>query len=145
MTTRRISAQDVAVELNPGGKVARFLNIEFTIEDTSKATAVGSGPDGWVRGKVSCKGKVKVDNPTLIIIQGSNKSWREIPPTDILFFANDENDSSMEVELFGCKFFAPSPVAADRSSEDEIVWELNFEVTSPDFVNINKQPYLEKE
>ena len=142
---RRISAQDVSVELNPSGKITRFNNIEFTIEDSSKASQVGDRPDGWLRGTVSCEGKIKVDNTVLKSIQGSAPSWREIPETDILFFAQDEENEKLEIELFGCKFFAPSSLAADRSSEEEILWEMNFKVCSPDFVNINGQPYLEKQ
>lgn len=51
-------------------------------------------------------------------------------------------DEEQKVEIFGVKIKLNKILDADKSSVDQTMYELPFEVTSSDFVRIDGVPYI---
>ncbi|ALS32767.1 hypothetical protein PTRA_a1574 [Pseudoalteromonas translucida KMM 520] len=60
---------------------------------------------------------------------------------DIMFYAKTSQDE-MKVEAFGCRIKLSDILDIDKKGGSASLFKIPFDVTSPDFVNINGVPYL---
>ena len=126
----------------------RFNGMSFTLDITDNtAVAKRNGrPDGWLQGDVEASGTLTVDRDGMRALKelaSSAGSWQGIEPFDISSYAS-AGDDEFKVEAFGCKLRVNKLLDIDKSSTDEALFELPYDVTSPDFVNIDDVPYLNK-
>ena len=131
-------------DINLGGELIQVKSVTLTITDNSAVAATNGIPDGYVDGSVTAEGAITVTSKyfnKLIDIARSAGSFRGMPVTDFLFYANT-GDEAQKIEAFGCKLKISDLLNADKSSDDETTHTIDYMVTSPDFVSINGVPYL---
>lgn len=142
MTKARIGGN--AFDISLGTQNIHVKTISVDITDNTAATQTRGVPDGYVAGDVSAEGEMELDTKNFKKIGAAAKSagsYREIPTTDILFYANT-GDEELSVELFGCKLVVTSPLAFDPKGGETATHKVKFFVTSPDFVRIDGTPIL---
>lgn len=131
-------------DVNIGGELIQVKSITLTITDNSAVATTNGVPDGYVAGSASAEGSITLTAKyfnKLVAIAKNYGSFRAIPPSDYLFYA-DTGDEEQKIEAFGCKMKISDLLNADKSSDDETTHTIDYMVTSPDFVSINGVPYL---
>lgn len=141
-TTQRFNGLSFTFDLGDFKVKAKKFTLDIT--DNSTAAKRNGRPDGFVQGDVSASGTITVDRIGLRAFVEAGKSAgaiQEIPPFDINSYA-EAGDDNLKVEAFGCKVKMSKLLDVDKNSADETEFELPFEVTSSDFVNIDGVPYV---
>ncbi|WP_174634679.1 phage protein [Yersinia thracica] len=142
MTTQRIGGN--AFDISLGTQNIHVKTISVDITDNTAATQTRGVPDGFVSGDVAAEGEMELDTKNFKKIGAAAKaagSYRQIPVTDILFYANT-GDEELSVELFGCKMVVTSPLGFDPKGGETATHKVKYFVTSPDFVRIDGTPIL---
>lgn len=117
----------------------------LSIEDASGVAKTQGIPNGKVDGEVGANGDLVLGIAEFNVIGEEAKrrgSWRDLPPFDLLFYANDNRGEEFKVEAFGCVFRIESLLNVDTKGGEKSTVTLKYDVTSPDFVRINGVPYL---
>lgn len=118
--------------------------VSLSITDNSAVAQTRGIPDGWVSGDVTAEGEIELDSKNfqkLTVIAGIAGSYREIPETDFVFFAQ-RGGVRDKVETFGNKLILTDILNIDPKGGAKSTKKVKFFVTSPDFVRINGVPYL---
>ncbi|NHB87186.1 phage protein [Photorhabdus tasmaniensis] len=140
--SQRISGQSFDITL--GAETIHVKTISLDITDNTATTQTRGIPDGWVAGDVSAEGEIELDPRNFKKITASARSagsYRAIPTTDILFYANTGSEE-LKVEVFGVKLVVTTPVSFDVKGGDTASQKVKYLVTSPDFVRIDGVPVL---
>ncbi|HHQ6595633.1 TPA: phage protein [Serratia fonticola] len=141
----RIGGQSFDITL--GTEIVHVKTISLDMTDNTVATQTRGIPDGHVSGDVSGEGEMELDSREFRKITAMGRaagSYRGIPLTDILFYANT-GDEELKVEAFGCKLIVTSPVGFDPKGGDTASHKVKYIVTSPDFIRIDGVPILSME
>ena len=140
---QRLSGKSFDVTL--GDLKLHIEKASLDIEDGSEVAKTGGVPNGWVDGEVSASGEIELDGENVKILSEAARnagSFRGLPEFDLLFYGSTGDGAEMKVEAFGCKVKMSKLLDVDKNSADETEFELPYEVTSPDFVNIDGVPYV---
>jgi hypothetical protein len=141
----RLSGMNFNVNL--GDIMVHVDTASLNITDNSAVSQTGGVPDGYVDGDVSASGELSVNASNFNLISEAAKaagSWRAMKTFDILFYAKTAKDE-MKVEAFGCRIKLSDILDIDKKGGSASMFKLPFDVTAPDFVNINGVPYLRPE
>lgn len=131
-------------DVNFGGELIQVKSVTLTITDNSAVASTNGIPDGYINGSVSAEGAITLTSKyfnKLIDVARSSGSFRAMPITDFMFYANT-GDEEQKIEAYGCKLKISDLLNADKSSDDEITHTIDYIVSSPDFISINGVPYL---
>ncbi|AHM71644.1 phage protein [Yersinia enterocolitica] len=142
MTTARIGGNSIDITL--GTQIIHVKTVSVDITDNTAATQSRGIPDGYVSGDVSAEGEMEVDTKNFKKLSAAAKSagsYRKMPTTDILFYANT-GDEELTVEVFGCKLIITSPLGFDPKGGETATHKFKYIVTSPDFIHIDGTPIL---
>ncbi|RQM39125.1 DUF2597 family protein [Erwinia psidii] len=142
MMTARIGGMDFDITL--GTELIHVKAISLDITDNTAAAQTRGVPDGHVSGDVAAEGELEVDTRNfqkIGAIARSAGSWRAMPTTDILFYANT-GDEELTVQAFGCKLILTSPLSFDPKGGETGSHKIKYIVTDPDFVHIDGVPVL---
>lgn len=138
---QRINGLSFDIDLGKFGiHVEKFT---LDIEDSSATAKRNGRPDGTLLGEVSASGEIVVKRDglkTFTKIAEEKGSFQDLPTFDINSFAKVGNDE-LKIEAFGCKIKLSKLLDIDKSSSDETVFTLPYEVTGKDFVKIDGVPY----
>lgn len=118
---------------------------KFSLEISDDgAVAMKNGrPDGHLLGNVSASGEITVDASEFSKLSAAARaagSWQGLDVFDINSFAK-VGDTERRVEAFGCKLKLSSILDQDESAVDKTEHVIQFDVTSPDFVQVDGVPY----
>ncbi|MBH0073783.1 DUF2597 family protein [Pseudoalteromonas sp. NZS127] len=141
----RLSGMNFNVNL--GDIMLQVDTASLAITDNSAVSQTGGVPDGFVDGDVSASGELSLNASNFNLISEAAKSagsWRGMQTFDILFYAKTSKDE-MKVEAFGCRIKLSDILDIDKKGGSASLFKIPFDVTSPDFVNINGVPYLRSE
>ncbi len=130
--------------VNVGDIMVHVDTFTLNITDNSAVSQTSGVPDGYVDGDVSASGEMSVNASNFNLISQAAKSagsWRALEPFDILAYAKTAKDE-MKVEAFGCRIKLSDILDIDKKGGSASMFKLPFDVTDPDFVNINGVPYL---
>ena len=146
MTVKRFNGMSFTLDLG----VAALKVQKFTLDITDNSTTAkrNGRPNGRLRGDVEASGTITVDRDGLrafVELAKSAGSWQEMDTFDIVAFASAGDYDELKIEVFGCLVKVNKLLDIDKSSSDETVFELPFDVTSPDFVKIDGVPYVPNE
>ena len=133
--------------VNLGDIMLQVDTASLAITDNSAVSQTGGVPDGFVDGDVSASGELSLNASNFNLISEAAKSagsWRGMQTFDILFYAKTSKDE-MKVEAFGCRIKLSDILDIDKKGGSASLFKIPFDVTSPDFVNINGVPYLRSE
>ncbi|MEA4863376.1 MAG: phage protein [Victivallaceae bacterium] len=135
----------MSFDLDLGVTALKVQKCTLDITDNTTVAKRNGRPDGYLPGDVSAAGTITVDRDGLAALTEQAKSagyWQGIEPFDICTYAK-VGDDELKIEAFGCKVKISKLLDIDKSKTDETLFEIPYDVTSPDFVNINGVPYLE--
>ncbi|MBP1037847.1 DUF2597 family protein [Serratia fonticola] len=138
----RIGGMDFDITL--GTEIIHVKTITLDVTDNTATAQTRGVPDGHVAGDVAAEGEMELDTKNFKKIGAAARaagSYRGIPLTDILFYANT-GDEELKVEAFGCKLIVTSPVSFDPKGGETASHKVKYLVTSPDFVHIDGVPML---
>ncbi|UUO22838.1 DUF2597 family protein [Colwellia sp. M166] len=141
----RLSGMNFNVNL--GDIMVHVDTATLNITDNSAVSQTSGVPDGYVDGDVSASGEIAVNASNFKLISNAAKkagSWRGMKTFDILFYAKTAKDE-MKVEAFGCRIKLSDILDIDKKGGSASMFKIPFDVTDPDFVNINGVPYLRPE
>lgn len=141
----RLSGMNFNVNL--GDIMVHVDTASLNITDNSAVSQTSGVPDGYVDGDVSASGELSVNASNFTLISDSAKaagSWRGMKTFDILFYAKTAKDE-LKVEAFGCRIKLSDILDIDKKGGSASMFKIPFDVTDPDFVNINGVPYLRPE
>lgn len=141
----RLSGMNFNVNL--GDIMVHVDTASLNITDNSAVSQTSGVPDGYVDGDVSASGELSVNASNFNLISEAAKaagSWRGMQTFDIMFYAKTAKDE-MKVEAFGCRIKLSDILDIDKKGGSASMFKLPFDVTDPDFVNINGVPYLRPE
>jgi hypothetical protein len=141
----RLSGMNFNVNL--GDIMVHVDTATLNITDNSAVSQTSGVPDGYVDGDVSASGEISVNASNFKLISNAAKkagSWRGMKTFDILFYAKTAKDE-MKVEAFGCRIKLSDILDIDKKGGSASMFKIPFDVTDPDFVNINGVPYLRPE
>jgi len=142
--SQRLSGQ--SFDVNMSGELVHFEKVSLDITDNTSAASTQGVPDGHVNGDVAAEGEVEISSKTLqqfSALARSAGSWRGIEPVDFLFYAKAGTEE-VKVEAFGCKLILSNLLDLDPKGGSITTHKIKYFVTSPQFVNINGVPYLER-
>ncbi|WP_188008870.1 phage protein [Grimontia hollisae] len=117
------------------------------ITDNTTVTKTNGVPDGYVEGDVEASGELELNTSNfnlLMKVAQRAGSFRGIQPFDAMGFGKTDRDE-LKVEMFGIKLKIASLVDADSNGGSALMHKIPFDVTDPDFVNINGVPYLARD
>ena len=130
--------------INLGDIMVHVDTATLSITDNSSVSQTSGVPDGFVDGDVSASGELSVNASNFNLISNAAKtagSWRAMQTFDILFYAKTSQDE-MKVEAFGCRIKLSDILDIDKKGGSASLFKIPYDVTSPDFININGVPYL---
>ena len=130
--------------INVGDIMVHVDTFTLNITDNSGVSQTSGVPDGAVDGDVSASGEISVNASNFNLISQAAKSagsWRGLKTFDILAYGKTSKDE-IKVEAFGCRFKLSDILDIDKKGGSASMFKLPFDVTDPDFVNINGVPYL---
>ncbi|WP_281223099.1 phage protein [Photobacterium sanguinicancri] len=138
----RISGKNMHFSM--GDYKIKAQKVTLSITDNSAVNKTSGVPDGYVDGDVEASGEMELTTQQFNQLSKAAKqagSWRGMPDFDALFYGKIDKDE-LKIEAFGCRIKISDLLDADSNGGSALVHKLPFEVTSPDFVNINGVPYL---
>lgn len=133
----------LSFDIDTGSFSLKVKKFSLDITDNSKAAKRSGRPDGYLVGDVEASGEIVVGADGLKTLSEAAKSagsWQDLAPFDINSYAK-VGDDEVKVEAFGCRIKASKLLDIDTSNSDESEFTLPFDVTAPEFVNINGVPY----
>ena len=139
---KRYNGKSFTFEL--GGVQIAAKKFSLDITDNSTAAKRRGRLDGYLVGDVEANGTITLDRDGLrAVIEAARNagSFQDMECFDLCAYAYAGNDDSLLVEAFGCKLKMSKVLDVDRNSADETEFEISYDVTSPDFVNIDGVPY----
>lgn len=143
MTTKRISGQDVRQIID--GTQLNFDEVSLSIEDERTPVFNQGVPNGYVNGKVSASGEIKLDWKNFDLLFGKAKaagSWRGMPTFDMSFLSTAGKEN-MDVDVYGILINVSDLLDLSHDAGEKAMVTVPFEVTSNKFVDIQGIPYLE--
>lgn len=145
MSREHISGQSFDFYLN--GMPIRAESANLSISDNTTYASTHGVPDGWVAGDVSAEGEIELDLRNfqkITAIAAAAGSYRDIPPTDLVFFAQRSGVRS-KIEVFGAKLVVTDLLDIDPNGGSKSTHKIKYFVTCKNFVRINGVPYLSQE
>ena len=142
MGKQRINSLSFSITL--GDTDIHVDKMSLDIDDGTTATKKNGRPDGYVLGEASAKGDLSIDLAECKKLKAAAQaagSWQALAPFDIVAYAKSGDDET-KIECFGCKIKLNKVLDVDKGSNDKSVRSIPFEVTSPEFINIDGVPYL---
>ncbi len=115
-----------------------------SITDNSAVTKTNGVPDSYVDGDVEAAGELElVTSQFNLLMKAAKKagSFRGLPVFDAMGYGKTERDE-LKIEMFGIKLKISDLIDADSNGGSTLVHKIPFDVTDPDFININGVPYL---
>lgn len=121
---------------------------KFTLDITDNTTAAKRNglPDGFLVGDLEASGTITVDRTGFsAFLQAARAagSFQSLKPFDISGTAQ-AGDDIFKVKVYGCKVKINKLLDVDTGSTDETEFELPFDVTDPNFVEIDGVPYMDR-
>ena len=138
----RISGKNMHFSL--GDYKLKAQKVTLSITDNSAVQKDGGVPNGWADGDVEASGEMELTTQQFNSLSKAAKqagSWRGLPEFDALFYGKADKEE-LKVEAFGCRIKISDLLDIDSNGGSALLHKLPFDVTSPDFVNINGVPYL---
>ncbi len=138
----RISGKNMHFTL--GDFKLKAQKVTLSITDNSSVNKTSGVPDGYVDGDVEASGEMELTTQQFNQLSKAAKqagSWRGLPDFDAMFYGKIDKDE-LKVEAFGCRIKISDLLDLDSNGGSALVHKLPFDVTSPDFININGTPYL---
>ncbi|WP_392551234.1 DUF2597 family protein [Orbus wheelerorum] len=138
----RINAK--AFDITMWGDVIQAQSASISITDNTAAAKTNGVPDGTLQGSVEASGSIVFSSKYFKVLKAKAQSfgsYRDIPPVDLMFYANTGSEE-LQIEVFGCKLTITDLLNVDKSSDDSTMHTVPFIVTSPDFIKIDGVPYL---
>lgn len=138
----RISGKNMHFTL--GDFKLKAQKVTLSITDNSAVNKTSGVPDGYVDGDVEASGEMELTTQQFNQLSKAAKragSWRGLPDFDAMFYGKIDIDE-LKVEAFGCRIKISDLLDLDSNGGSALVHKLPFDVTSPDFININGVPYL---
>jgi hypothetical protein len=129
-----------------GDYLVRVESMSASITDNRKVVMEDGIPVGHTNGEVSCSGEIELNLRNAKLINNAAKSagsWRELEPFDI-GVNGSVTGQSQSFDLYGCLITISDLFSLDPNSNDQTKVKFPFNVTSPDFVDIDGVPYLSK-
>lgn len=145
MSTQRFNGLSFDFDLGDFKVHAKKFSLDIT--DNSTAAKRNGRPDGFLVGDVEAGGTITVDRIGLAAFMKAAKSagsFQALKPFDITGIAK-AGDDTFKVKIYGCKVKINKLLDVDTGSADETEFELPFDVTDPNFVEIDNTPYLDKQ
>ena len=142
---QRINGKSFSFDV--GGMKIHADNFSCDITDNTTASKKDGRPDGYLLGDVEASGEITVDRVEMKAIMEAAKtagSFQALKEFDINAYA-DAGDDSFKVEIFGCKLKMNKILDIDKTSTDKTQFTIQYDVTSPDFINIDGVPYITAE
>jgi len=133
---QRMSGRDFVVTVDGTQVYVAEASLEVEL-GTGPAYKSGK-PAGWLKGKLSATGSLKVDAEELDKLLEQARlagSWEQMPALDVMFYAHVDG-RERRVEAFGCKLKAPG-LAINTENAEDVLHEIAFDVTGEDFVKVN--------
>ncbi|MGD8170071.1 phage protein [Vibrio sp. TRT 21S02] len=143
--TMRISGKNLKFTLNDLKISAQKWTVSIT--DNSAVTKTNGVPDGFVEGDVEASGELELITSQFNLLMKAAAgagSFRGLPTFDAMGYGKTERDE-LKVEMFGIKLKISDLIDADSNGGSALVHKIPFDVTDPDFININGVPYLRPE
>lgn len=128
------------------GQLVQFESFTLSIEDNSEVAMSRGKPDGYLRGDVSASGEVKINSHNLMLLSAAAKiagSFQDLPAFDIHAHAVGDKEA-LVVTAYGCRLKVSELLNLEANSTERTTHTLPFQVTDPDFVDINGVPYAPK-
>lgn len=135
-----------------GGKDVRlfFGSVELTCEkfdlkiDDKRAPAMSRGiANGYVDGECTASGSVTLDADNFAMLSASleGDAWKDIEPQDIQAFAS-AGGLEKDINAYGCLLRIEDLLSFDAKGGEKLGSTIAFDITDPDFVDIDGRPYL---
>ncbi|EJE4146518.1 TPA: DUF2597 family protein [Vibrio parahaemolyticus] len=141
----RISGKNMHFSL--GDYKLKASKVTLSITDNSAVQKDYGVPNGYADGDVEASGEIELTTQQFNQLSKAAKqagSWRGLPAFDALFYGKIDKDE-LKVEAFGCRIKISDLLDIDTNGGSALLHKLPFDVTSPDFVNINGTPYLRED
>ncbi|HDM8069088.1 TPA: DUF2597 family protein [Vibrio harveyi] len=141
----RISGKNMHFSL--GDYKLKASKVTLSITDNSAVQKDYGVPNGYADGDVEASGEIELTTQQFNQLSKAAKqagSWRGLPAFDALFYGKIDKDE-LKVEAFGCRIKISDLLDIDTNGGSALLHKLTFDVTSPDFVNINGTPYLRED
>lgn len=138
----RLSGKNMHFSL--GDYKLKANKVSLSITDNSTVNKTGGVPDGYVDGDVEASGEIEVTTAQFKILSKAAKqsgSWRGLPEFDAQFYGKTDKDE-MKVDAYGCRLKISDLLDIDANGGSALVHKIGFDVTSPDFIDIDGVPYL---
>jgi len=138
-----------AFDVRMGFVKVHVESFTMAIEDGSTTAMDGTLPNGTIPGEKKANGKLTLDIANFMLLStvaAAAGSWDKFPTFPIDAFALGEGargGEAMHVHGHGCKLRIASLLNIDPKSTDKSTVEIEYDVTSPDFVDINGTPYAD--
>lgn len=143
MSTRRISGKDGRLYI--GGFYLNYEKFELKIDDKRAVAYTNGLPNGYVAGECSASGSVTLDSANFTdlfdAIGAGADSYQDIEPQDIKWFAQ-AGGLAKDINAYGCLLSLEDLLSAEAKGGEKSTHTVKFEVTSPDFVDIDGRKYL---
>lgn len=142
---QHISGSDVYVSV--GTQLVHVKQFSLNIDDGVKTVSTQGIVHGHVRGATSASGEITVDTENFkLIIEEARRagSFQEMETFDIVGLGKTI-DQDYRVKAFGCKLKLSKVLDASGDGGDKLEHTLPYDVTSPDFVEIDGVPYLDRQ
>ncbi|MDD1792522.1 DUF2597 family protein [Enterovibrio sp. ZSDZ42] len=140
--SQRISGKNLKFLL--GGLKINAQKWTLSITDGDAVTYTNGIPDGYVDGEVSAAGDLEVNTANFNLILAAAKvkgSFRGLGTFDAKGFGAVGRDV-LNIDMFGVKLKISDLIDADSAGGSALIHKITFDITSPDFININGVPYL---
>lgn len=143
MTVRRVSGKDGRLFI--GGMYVNYEKFDLKIDDKRAVAYTNGIPNGYVAGECSASGSITLDsaNYTYLFeaIGAGADSYQDIEPQDIKWFAM-AGVLAKDINAYGCLLSIEDLISAESKGGEKSTHSIKFDVTSPDFVDIDGRPYL---
>ena len=141
MSVQRIGGKDVRLYI--GNTQVFCEKFDLKIDDKRAVAYTNGVPNGFVDGECSSSGSLTLDlaNYNMLADSLDGETWKDIPPQDIKAFAS-AGGLTKDVDAYGCLLRISDLFGTDAKGGEKSTHTIEFDVTSPDFLNIDGKPYL---
>lgn len=144
MSNKRFNG--LSFDFNLGDFRINAKKFSLDITDNSTFAKRDGRPNGFLVGDVEATGTITLDRDGLGKFTEAARaagSFQDLEPFDITAYAK-AGDDYIVIKAYGCRVKLNKLLNVDTSSTDETEFELPFDVTAPEFVEIDGVPYCAK-
>ena len=129
-------------EIYVGAVMVRVQEATLEVNQNTTVADTGGDPDGWLDGVHTASGKlmlVKSEHDKIMNMAAQAGSWMALDPVTISF-EGSAGGKTERIVAYGCKL-KKAGINVNTTSGDQVVFEVAFDVTSPQFVTHNGVPF----